>query len=495
MAIIRSKKQEMYRLVDSRLPEEITIITVIVALSVLLIFSILLTFSPGLFNHVSVVKPIETFILKVSEGVGFAAITYYQIIWIYIPLGLIGLWRWSIWIFKKSSSLLYYPISNCNDEHLHKYSIITPVYNEDPTIFQDAIESWIQNKPDEIIGVIDHNDKNCIEVFQRISIDKPFMKLIVIDKPGKRPALAEGIREARNKIVALVDSDTIWEKDIRNSILSPFKDPTIGGVTTRQHPIERRTIWQKITDIFWDMRNYYDLPAQTAMGQALSCLSGRTSLYRKDIIEGSLDEFLNEIVLERKKESGEDKCLTRIVHSKGWKTYYQSNAVIYSYAAPDFKTFWSQRLRWSRNSHNSDLVSLWDGWAWKHPFLAFHIIDRFISIFTLFFGPIFFGVALFMNQYILALSILALWMIGRGIKILPHLKRYPKDIALLPIYVVINFISAFVKLYALVTIRDQKWIRSKNRKIGTSQLKNIKNLILTSEIISCLIFVVIYIIK
>ncbi|MGE5706523.1 MAG: hypothetical protein ACM3XP_07395, partial [Nitrososphaerales archaeon] len=79
--------------------------------------------------------------------------------------------------------------------------------------------------------------------------------------------------------------------------------------------------------------------------------------------------------------------------------------------------------------------------------------------------------------------------------ILPHLKRYPKDIALLPIYVVINFISAFVKLYALVTIRDQKWIRSKNRKIGTSQLKNIKNLILTSEIISCLIFVVIYIIK
>jgi hyaluronan synthase len=321
------------------------------------------------------------------------------------------------------------------------------------------------------------------------------MKIIIATKPGKRPALAEGIKVAKYKIVALVDSDTIWEEKIRKSILSPFDDPLIGGVTTRQHPIERKTIWQKITDIFWDMRNYYDLPAQTAMGQALSCLSGRTSLYRKDIIIEDLDNFLNEIVLGKKKESGEDKCLTRIVQSKGWKTYYQSNAVIYSYAAPDFKTFWSQRLRWSRNSHNSDLISLWNGWAWKHPFLAFHIIDRFISIFTLFFGPIFFGIALYLNHYVLAVSILLLWMIGRGIKILPHLKRHPGDIILLPVYVVINFMIAIIKLYALVTIRDQKWIRSKNRKSVTSTFKKIKNLILTTEIIGSLVFIVIFIIR
>ena len=139
--------------------------------------------------------------------------------------------------------------------------------------------------------------------------------------------MAEGIKEAKNEIVALVDSDTIWAENIRESILSPFDDQLIGGVTTRQHPIERKTIWQKITDIFWDMRHYYDLPAQTAMGKS-SCLSGRTSLYRKDIIIDDLDNFLNEIVLGKKKESGEDKCLTRIVQSKGWKTYYQSNAVI-----------------------------------------------------------------------------------------------------------------------------------------------------------------------
>ncbi|HET8792546.1 MAG TPA: glycosyltransferase [Nitrososphaeraceae archaeon] len=477
-----------------RTSEEITLIFIIAALSVLLIFSVIFVISPDFFNTISILEPIQLLVLKISEFFGYVAINYYQLIWIYLPLGVIGFWRWSVWLFKKSTSFLYKPKLSC-DKVNYKYSIITPVYNEDPKIFEQAIKSWIRNEPDEIIGVIDESDNRCIEVFQSLANQYASLKLIIARKPGKRPALAEGIKEARNKIIALVDSDTIWAENIKKSILSPFEDPEIGGVTTRQHPIERKTIWQKVTDIFWDMRNYYDLPAQTAMGQALSCLSGRTSLYRKDIILGELDIFLNEIVLGRKKESGEDKCLTRIVQSKGWKTYYQSNAVIYSYASPDFKTFWSQRLRWSRNSHNSDLISLWDGWAWKHPFLAFHIIDRFISIFTLFFGPIFFGIALYLNHYVLAVSILLLWMIGRGIKILPHLKRQPEDIVLLPVYVVINFMIAIIKLYALVTIRDQKWIRSKNRKLVTSKFKKIKNFILTSEIIGSLIFIIIFVVR
>jgi hyaluronan synthase len=484
----------MYRLSHIRTSEEITLIFIIAALSVLLIFSVIFVISPDFFNTISILEPIQLLVLKISEFFGYVAINYYQLIWIYLPLGVIGFWRWSVWLFKKSTSFLYKPKLS-SDKVNYKYSIITPVYNEDPKIFEQAIKSWIRNEPDEIIGVIDESDNRCIEVFQSLANQYASMKLIIARKPGKRPALAEGIKEARNKIIALVDSDTIWAENIKKSILSPFEDPEIGGVTTRQHPIERKTIWQKVTDIFWDMRNYYDLPAQTAMGQALSCLSGRTSLYRKDIILGELDIFLNEIVLGRKKESGEDKCLTRIVQSKGWKTYYQSNAVIYSYASPDFKTFWSQRLRWSRNSHNSDLISLWDGWAWKHPFLAFHIIDRFISIFTLFFGPIFFGIALYLNHYVLAVSILLLWMIGRGIKILPHLKRHPKDIVLLPVYVVINFMIAIIKLYALVTIRDQKWIRSKNRKLVTSKFKKIKNFILTSEIIGSLIFIIIFVVR
>ena len=214
----------------------------------------------------------------------------------------------------------------------------------------------------------------------------------------------------------------------------------------------------------------------------------------------SLDEFLNEILLGKRKESGEDKCFTRLVQREGWKTYYQETAVIYSAAAVDFKTFLSQRLRWTRNSHNSDLASLLEGWAWRHPYLAFYMIDRFISTFTLFLGPIFFGFAIYLNQWVVAGAILCLWIVGRGIKIIPHLRRRPNDIFLVPVFVAINFLMAFIRLYALVTIREQKWIREYNhtkKRTGNVQLafRKTRDMILTGEVITGLVFLVMFILK
>jgi cellulose synthase/poly-beta-1,6-N-acetylglucosamine synthase-like glycosyltransferase len=454
-------------------------------------------FLPSWFNSSWLGNDIVSITTKFTDEIGGAILKGAQNFLIYIPLGIIGLWRWGIWMFKKLGSLYYIPIDPGNQIENYTMGIITPVYNENPTVFKIALDSWQSNKPDELIAVIDQNDVPCIRVFQEFAQNKPWAKLIVTPKPGKRPALADGILVSKCDIVALVDSDTIWAHNIRDKLLAPFHNPIIGGVTTRQHPIERHSIWQKMTDIFWDMRNYYDLPSQTAMAKALTCLSGRTSLYRRQIILPKLNEFLNEIVFGRKKESGEDKCLTRLVQREGWKTYYQSNAVVFSSAASDFKTFWNQRIRWSRNSHNSDIISLWDGWAWKNPYLAFYMIDRFITIFTLFFGPIFFSLSVYFNDWLVALSIVGLWICGRGIKIIPHLRRHPKDILLLPVYVAVNFLLAFAKLYALVTIREQKWIRGVQERSVKPKgyFKKIKDMVLTTEIIFSLVIIVVLVLQ
>lgn len=416
--------------------------------------------------------------------------------WIYIPLGAIGIWRWSVWIIKKSIAQFYNPIHPNIPTYHCTLSIITPVYDENPSIFKMALESWVVNKPDEIIAVIDYSDYECIEVFRNFTRFMPWAKLIITRKRGKREALADGIRIAKGDIIALTDSDTQWAPDMRDKLISPFWNPQIGGVTTRVHPILRSTIWQKMTDIFWDMRNFYDLPSQTAAGQSLSCLSGRTSLYRRSIVIPLLDLFLNETILGKRKESGEDKCLTRLIQKGGWKTYYQSTAVIYSSAATDFRTFWKQRIRWARNSDNSDLLSLREGWAWKRHYLAFYMIDRFITTFTLFLGPIYFGLALYLNQYILALSIIILWLVGRGIKMGPHLQRHPEDIKLLPHFIVVNFMFAVVKLYSLVTITEQKWIREgEDRNKGTSLIIMARSIGTTTLIIGVLAAIVIIIPK
>jgi cellulose synthase/poly-beta-1,6-N-acetylglucosamine synthase-like glycosyltransferase len=474
------------------------IILPLIAFMVVIISLISLSvFLPSWFHSSTLGNDITSFVTTFTDEVGSILLRGTQNFLIYIPLGVIGFWRWGVWIFKKLGSLCYSPINPGNQIENFTLAIITPVYNEDPSVFKTALHSWQSNNPDEIIAIIDQKDEHCIRIFQEFAQNKPWAKLIVTSKAGKRPALADGILASKSEIVALVDSDTIWAHNIRDNLLAPFQNAMIGGVTTRQHPIERNSIWQKMTDVFWDMRNYYDLPSQTAMAKALTCLSGRTSLYRKQIILPKLNEFLNEIVFGRKKESGEDKCLTRLVQKDGWKTYYQSNAVVFSSAASDFKTFWNQRIRWSRNSHNSDIISLWDGWAWKSPYLAFYMIDRFITIFTLFFGPIFFSIALYLNDWVVALSIVGLWICGRGIKIIPHLRRYPKDIYLLPVYVGINFLLALVKLYALVTIREQKWIRGVQERSVKRKgyFKKIKDMVLTSEIIFSVVLFVFFVLQ
>ena len=431
------------------------------------------------------------YLISFNQVVVTTIVRFVESILIYLPLAAIGIWRWGVWLFKKSCAQFYTPVHAEIPPYHSTLSIVTPVYDENPNVFRMALNSWKENSPNELIAVIDQSDTSCIEIFREFSHNRSWARSIITAEPGKRRALSKGILEAKGKIVALVDSDTIWAPNIRQKLLAPFRDPKIAGVTTKVHPIEIRSVWQKMTDIFWDIRNTLDMPSQSAEGETLSCLSGRTSLYRRDIILSKLDEFQNEILFGRRKESGEDKCLTRLIQKDGWRTYYQSNAEVYSEAALDFKTFWKQRLRWSRNTHNSDLTSLGDGWVWRHAFLTFFMLDRFISIFTIFIGPIFLGIALYLNHWIVALSIVLWWILGRGIRILPHLRRRPKDIQVLPVYVAVNFLSGLIKLYALVTIREQKVIRGEVKEIANSRRRSsfiaIKDAVLTGGIISFLV--------
>ncbi len=83
-----------------------------------------------------------------------------------IPLGAIGIWRWSVWLIKKSVGFFYQPKK---PGFKASVSIITPVYNEDPNTFNRALISWKKNKPDEIIAVIDYTDQACIKVFKNFA--------------------------------------------------------------------------------------------------------------------------------------------------------------------------------------------------------------------------------------------------------------------------------------------------------------------------------------
>src|SRR5436853_7891715 len=102
-----------------------------------------------------------------------------------IPIGVFGLFRWLMWLAKRIPALFYRPIENDYD---CTATIVTPVYNESPALFCKAIESWIANRPNRIIAVVDVTDTNCIAT----SSAHPLVNDIPIYVPGKPLALRGG---------------------------------------------------------------------------------------------------------------------------------------------------------------------------------------------------------------------------------------------------------------------------------------------------------------
>lgn len=373
----------------------------------------------------------------------------------YLPLGVVGLWRWGTWLMRRTIGWFYR-----QDRHNYadRVSVVTPVYKEDPAVFRMALESWKANNPAEIIAVIDYVDEDCIREFQLFSRDYADARLIVTEKPGKRPALADGTRATTGEIIALVDSDTVWSASVLSEALRPFADSAVGGVATRQNVLNPKSIAQNIFDIQLDLRFYDDMMPAAVMGDAFTVLSGRTVFYRRQAIMPLLDDLVNEKFWGRQCIGGDDKRLTYLIESAGWKTRYQHTAQVYTPGAPDIATLFKQRTRWARNTWRADLRAMWQGWVWKHKFLSFVLVDRIISNFTLLLSLSYFLVSLVFQLWLPAGVLVLWWLVSRGVRISPNLLRRPSNIRLIPVYVVTNFAMAIVRIYALLTLNRQDWL-------------------------------------
>jgi hypothetical protein len=128
----------------------------------------------------------------------------------------------------------------------------------------------------------------------------------------------------------------------------PFADPAVGGVSTRQN-VYNPGILQRVTTCT-STPDFDENAAQTVMGRALSCISGRTAVYRRSILLAVSDDFMNETFLGIPCMSGDDKCLTALTMKTGYRTVLQRSARVWSTFPGRPKIFFMQRLGWARNT-------------------------------------------------------------------------------------------------------------------------------------------------
>lgn len=377
-----------------------------------------------------------------------------------------GTINWSIWLLRRVRSTFYRPFYG---DYYAKTSVVIPVYKEKIEVLRNTIESILKNGADEIIIILDISEQQTMNFIQKNYKDNPKIRADFIDIPGKRPALAKGIRMARYDIVVLVDSDTSWKgENFLRRLIVPFQDPKVGGVGSRQEVNIRASWAQKIIDWNLDLK-YSDYIKSDSISGSVLCLSGRTAAYRRRILLPILEKLTHEYFLGHQCMGGDDTRLTTLVLMQGYNTVYQDICVARSEFHPSLSVYLKQKVRWSRNSFRAYLRALFSRWPWKQN-RWIYLISAYHTIFpglTSLLGFAFFFLAIYLKAYIFAFIWLGWTFIGRLIKGHSHLKKKPSDFYLLPMIIVYYFLLSFIKLYALLTITKESWSGSR----GSYKLK------------------------
>ncbi|GAB7043143.1 MULTISPECIES: glycosyltransferase family 2 protein [Catenuloplanes] len=275
---------------------------------------------------------------------------------------------WSLWLLRVTLARYYRPWTRPYETST---SVIIPVVDEPEELFRSVLERIIEQRPTEIIVVINGPRNETLEKL----CGALEVRWAWTETPGKRNALQIGVGLMTSDIAVLVDSDTVWTRDTLAELIKPFADPRVGGVTTRQRILEPdRTVLTRWADWLENVRNEYSMPGMSVLG-TIGCLPGRTIAFRRSILVRSMEKFLTEKFLGVFLEVSDDRTLTNYTLRAGFRTVYQSTSLVYTDAPLRLGKLAKQQYRWARGSQYNTLRML--PWMLQHtPLLAvFYLAD------------------------------------------------------------------------------------------------------------------------
>lgn len=276
----------------------------------------------------------------------------------------------------------FYREKNIDPEFTPGVTIIIPCFNEEEWIQQTILSCVNQDYPIEQLEVLvvddcstDKSVEKAKEIIDKLERDNPRFKIrervsIVVQEvnKGKRDALARGALIAKHDLIVFVDSDSFLDPYALRNLVQPFKDPKMGGVAGRTD------VANTYTNALTKMQSvrYYIafrvMKAAEAYFDAVTCLSGPLSCYRKEIIIDNMDEWLNQRFLGQRATFGDDRAMTNFV-LRHHRTSYQDSAICRTIVPNTYSVFLKQQMRWKRSWLRESIIA--GGFMWrKEPFMA-----------------------------------------------------------------------------------------------------------------------------
>ena len=312
-----------------------------------------------------------TFILMLHDFIITGRLHWYMLFILFILIR---------WVVVRFFADRYKPYQ-CENKDFYT-SIIIPVVDEPIDIFSQVLNRIANQKPNEIIIIINGPEnkvlQNACRDLRRKRKEDGYedteIKILHTRVAGKRNAIKLGVLNTNPKsdICVLCDSDSIWTENTLKNLLMPFSmDAQIGGVTTRQKIYKpNRTLVTMIAALLEEIRAEGTMKAMSVT-EKVGCLPGRTIAFRTSIMRKAMDEFMSVVFMGIHKEVSDDRCLTNITLKMGYKTVMQDTSVVFTDAPTHWKKFIRQQLRWAEGSQYNNL--LMSKWMFKNSKLMFFI--------------------------------------------------------------------------------------------------------------------------
>lgn len=219
-------------------------------------------------------------------------------------------------------------------EVMMSVSILIPAWNESRTLeatTRALLGIDYDKKQCEIIVVAGGKD-GTHEIAQQLStLMRGFQRYIVIPQRsrGKNFAIQQGIREAKNDIVVLLDADTLVSKQWLKNMVYPLEAGRCDLTIANPEPVKRN--W--VSDYYMIMKAY--------LLDRITAYAGGSMAFKVTTVRKGLDFFF-----DQKVKIGVDYLLARRFQEEGYITLFAEDALVVTPVPSSLKYFVLTEFRW-----------------------------------------------------------------------------------------------------------------------------------------------------
>lgn len=364
-------------------------------------------------------------------------------------------------------------------------TVVLPTVNPHDPGFQECVQTILNNEPSALLVVTVGTElhQQCDKALCGLSETGSRTQVTVssVPKASKRRQIAHAMPHVKTKITVLVDDHVFWPNyEFLSHLCAPFDDgKNVGAVTTCERV--RRTTpgelsWASLVNFIacnYLERHNWELQASNALDGGVFVIPGPTCAFLTSFLadEERMRRFCTErfffgLLGSDGLNADDDNFLTREVTRAGLKICYQDTTdptdpqqVLMETTLGEWPKFHKQLLRWSRTTFRSNPALLQDGdFLKRYLWSYFMVYLASLLNFAIFWDSMLIASLAMSNLGGFAIFLLVVWLVfTKTIKLIPHLRRHPKDIWLMPFQIIFGYYHSVIKFWAMVTFWDCAW--------------------------------------